>query len=244
MDFIKEAFQRVRADIDSLKFNMENLNLQLNDINESIMELRQTIIALKQERALKKEQEKPLIQESNAPTHPLENQTQVDQTPTHNTLFNPLKDQNLGISTGNEGVPTDKQTHQQTNRHTENTLIFEKIPSPEEKDVIKDAADILDSLDTLKKEIRLKFKRLTEKELLVFSTLYSLDEEYGHADYKNLAIELQLTESSIRDYVGRLISKGIPVDKVKVNNKTIHLRVSESLKKVASLSTILKLIDL
>jgi hypothetical protein len=50
-----------------------------------------------------------------------------------------------------------------------------------------------------------------------------------------------LTESSIRDYIGRLIKKGIPLDKVKINNKTIHISISQNLKKVATLPTILQL---
>ena len=96
-------------------------------------------------------------------------------------------------------------------------------------------------MDSLKKEIRLKFKRLTEQEILVFSTIYQLDEKYGHGDYKILSQKLNLTESSIRDYVGRLIKKGIPVDKIKVKNKYIQLKISKNLKKIASLSAILQL---
>jgi DNA-binding MarR family transcriptional regulator len=108
-------------------------------------------------------------------------------------------------------------------------------------DSIINAAQILNSLDNLKKEIRLKFKRLTEQEFLVFSTIYQLSEEKGNTDYKNLSEKLSLTESSIRDYIGRLIKKGIPVEKTKINNKTIHLSISPNLKKIASLPTILQL---
>jgi predicted transcriptional regulator len=109
------------------------------------------------------------------------------------------------------------------------------------EDSIGNALQILESLDNLKKEIRLKFKRLTEQEILVFSTLYQFSEEKGWTDYKLLSEKLNLTESSIRDYIGRLIKKGIPIEKVKINNKTIHLSVSANLKKIASLSTILQL---
>jgi len=144
----------------------------------------------------------------------------------------------MGISTGNQGVPTDRQTDQQTNRHIENEQKKEENPI---QDPIKDAAKILESLDSLKKEIRLKFKRLTDKEIEVFSILYQLDEEQGFTDYKTIASKLSLTESSIRDYIGRLISKGIPVDKTKINNKNIQLSISQDLKKVASLATILEL---
>lgn len=99
-------------------------------------------------------------------------------------------------------------------------------------------------MDNLKKEVRLKFKRLTDQEFSVFSTIYQLSEENGYTDYKNLSIKLGLTESSIRDYIGRLIKKGIPVEKTKINNKSIRLSISPNLKKIATLPTIFKLREL
>ena len=144
----------------------------------------------------------------------------------------------MGISTGNGGVPTDRQTDRQTDK---NTLNYPKIY---EKLAVDNAVEILDSLDSLKKEIRLKFKRLTDQEWMIFSTLYQLEEQEGFTDYKTLSKRLKLTESSIRDYIGRLIKKGIPVEKNKVNNKTIQLSISKNLKKIASLSTIIQLRDL
>ncbi len=113
-----------------------------------------------------------------------------------------------------------------------------------EQNSIHDALEILNSLDEIKKGIRLKFKRLTEQEIIVFSTMYQLEEELGHSNYKLLSDRLNLTESSIRDYVGRLIKKGIPVEKKKINNKQINLIISPDLKKIASLSTILELREL
>ena len=49
---------------------------------------------------------------------------------------------------------------------------------------------------------------------------------------------MKLSESSIRDYINRLIKKGIPIQKIKQNNKIILLRVSEDLKNVVTLATI------
>ena len=80
--------------------------------------------------------------------------------------------------------------------------------------------------------------------MLVFSAVYQLDEENGHTDYKTVSKKLNLTESSIRDYVGRLIKKGVSVEKKRINNKTIQLKISENLKKIASLPTIMQLRDL
>ena len=80
--------------------------------------------------------------------------------------------------------------------------------------------------------------------MLVFSTIYQLEEEKGYTDYKSISNKLNLTESSIRDYIGKLIKKGIPIDKNKVNNKNIQVSISDNLKKIASLQTILHLRDL
>ena len=103
------------------------------------------------------------------------------------------------------------------------------------------AQELLASLDNLKKEVRLKFKRLTSQEMQVFSLLYSLEENGQIIDYKLLADTLKLSESSIRDYIIKLQKKGIPILKEKLNNKRILLHISPDLKKIASLQTILKL---
>jgi len=79
---------------------------------------------------------------------------------------------------------------------------------------------------------------------LVFSTIYQLEEENGFADYKSISEKINLTESSVRDYVSRIIKKGISVEKKKLNNKNIQLIISNNLKKIASLPTILQLRDL
>ncbi len=214
MDQIKEAFRKVKEDMDSLKEELNSLKMQLRDLRISL--------------------DKPILYENKPainPANPPLNPTYSNLIPTHNPPFNPLKPLISGISSGNEGVPTDKQTNQQTNQH---------IPQSS----MKDALEVLNSLDNIKKEIRLKFKELTEQEFLVFSMIYQLDEEQGHSDYRTLSRKLNLSESSVRDYVGKLIKKEIPVDKIKINNKNIKLTVSKNLKKIVSLNTILQLREL
>ena len=186
--------------------------------------------------------------ESKTSTHKPEIQTLPTSTSTHNLPLEAPKPQNLPISTGNEGASTDRQTDRQTHRQTQKTPeikenVFRK-PFENKEDSFENALEILNSLDDIKKEIRLKFKKLTEQEILIFSTIYQIEEEKGYANYKLLAEKLKLTESSVRDYVGRLINKGIPVEKKKVNNKQIQLFISQNLKKIAPLSTILQLRDL
>ncbi|HTY44115.1 MAG TPA: helix-turn-helix domain-containing protein, partial [Patescibacteria group bacterium] len=195
-------------------------------MKNEIFHLNNAVIELKN--ALSKFSQSPKATDN--PTNIPQNSAYPPNIPTHNPPYNALKPQNISISTGNEGVPTDKQTDQQTNQHIEKGSYNQKgksqmsfqsasqylppsLSSPQEN-TIDNALQIIESLDNLKKELRLKFKRLTEQELLVFSTLYQLSEEQEYTDYKNLSERLKLTESSIRDYIGRLIKKGIPVDKV------------------------------
>ena len=238
MEQVKEAFSKVKQDIDSLKKEVFLLSKDLIETRRSLVE----ICDILRDISKRKEGEGKSFPKEESPTPPSQNQTPQPSIPTHSVLQNPQNPKNLTISTGNQGVPTDRQTDRQTDQQTYkgsyNNIFFPK------EDSINNAVQMIESLDNLKKEIRLKFKRLTEQELLVFSTIYQASEERGYTDYKTLSEKLNLTESSIRDYIGRLIKKGIPVEKVKINNKTIHLFISQNLKKVASLSTILQLRDL
>ena len=230
MEPVKEAFSKVKQDIEFLKEEFASLRKDLIETRESLID----ICELLKESSKKKEKETSTDRQII--------KTNDSKTTTDNVLEEPLNDQNWGISTGNEGVPTDRQTDRQTDQQTHNSSYNQENISKEgSNDSIDNAIQMLESLDNLKKEIRLKFKRLTEKEILVFSTLYQCSDEKGYTGYRELSEKLKLTESSIRDYVGRLIKKGIPVDKIKVNNKMIHLSISPNLKKVATLSTILKL---
>ena len=240
---IKDAFQRAKQDINFLKDNILDLHKELNEIQTSLLLIMKELGELKEIRQTDRQTDTS----THNSTDKLYNTTDKYSNTTDNTLknpittdilpFKPLKQLNMVSSIGNNGVSTDRQTDRQTDQHTQN--------KPEiGKNTLDNAVEILSSLDDLKKEVRLKFKRLTEQEILVFSTIYQFDEEVGYSDYKSLSQRLNLTESSIRDYVGRLIKKGIPIEKNKINNKQIQLNISANLKKIATLNTILQLRDL
>ena len=219
MDSVKEAFQKVKQDISSLKKECLFLRESVTETREKMVELCNILVKINKK-----------VQDLASTQEPPETTTKTHNT-TNTTVFKPLKAQNMPFSTGNEGASTDRQTDRQTDKYAQN--------SPE--NTFENASELLDSLDSIKKEIRLKFKRLTDQEILVFSKLYQLEEEKGFADYKTLSDSLNLTESSIRDYVGRIIKKGVPVEKRRINNKNIQLSIDPNLKKIASLHTILHL---
>jgi len=215
MDPIKEAFSKIKKDILQLKNEIYELKAQVSGIQTT--PTHNTPIA---------------HQQTDIPTH---NQT----IPTHNYPIQLSYTPNINSSIGNEGVPTDKPTNTQTNQQTHNyTQIRHKTD-------FEQANEILSSLDGIKKGIRLKFKRLTPQEMLVFSTLYSLEEQnIEEITYRTLAKQLQLSESSIRDYINKLTKKGVPIEKIRQNNKTILLKISQNLKNIATLATIQDLREL
>ena len=231
MDSIKEAFQKIKQDIEILRLSIEELAKEMIFFQEEMEKIKKATENLYLNN--------PAYAEKNPadryifPTNP----TQIQHI---NNLYRPLKARNTNISTGNEGVPTDRQTNQQTDRQTENPLFLQKSTIR----TMNDSLEVLNSLDNIRKEIRLKFKSLTDQEILIFSAIYQMEDETGFADYKSLSQKLNLTESSIRDYVGKLIKKGIPVDKNKLNNKIVCLNISKNLKNAVSLQTILALREL
>ncbi|MBT4165847.1 hypothetical protein HOE04_02300 [archaeon] len=230
---IKLSFSKVKDDITNLYDEIIHLKLELNEIKITLNSLNNQLISHKNPNLIKN----PYTTDNSTNNH-LNQTLSVNKTDNQTVPqeIEGLKYSNLNSSTGNEGVSTDRQTDNKTDRQTQ------KIPEKSIESNIQEASDILDSLDRLKKEIRLKFKRVTTQEMAVFSTIYQLEEqEPSKTTYKQIAINLHLSESSIRDYVQRMINKGIPIKKQKINNRRIILSVSKELKKIATLSTIIQL---
>ena len=243
---IKQAFSKVKED-------MQLLGNEIYHIKSEIYEIKQLLESVHDQLNTQKLHELAQTPDSTLrhinTTHPA--------TSTHNTThpqeIGGLKPSNLGSSIGNEGVSTDRQTDTSTDRQTQKTpeipskylQINQNNPQINIEENIQEASEILDSLDKIKKQIRLKFKRITPQEMAVFSTIYQLEEQDPNLPtYKQISLKLGLSESSIRDYIQRIVNKGIPIKKTKIDNKKIILQISPELKKVATLSTIIKLRDL
>ena len=242
MDPVREAFSMIKQDILDLHEEIYNLKQQINELKLQQTPQKTPTIPLPSPTIPQKTQTIP----TQTPTQPPFQTDTPTQTPTMNYPSEPLKQPNLPVSIGNGGVPTDKQTNRQTNQQTDNYT--ENTQKPQEFDKINEfqrAQQVLDSLDNIKKALRLKFKRLTPQEMLVFSTLYTLeDQNIDEITYKLLANNLDLSESSIRDYTNKLINKGIPLLKIRQNNKKITLKISQDLKNIATLATINHLRDI
>ena len=222
MDQVREAFQKVKDDISILKESLTKILKEINEIKRTINPAdRQT-------------------DNINLQTDRKEYETDDEILVSKNTLKG-LKTTNLTFSTGNKGVPADRQTDQQTDRHLKNTAknSFQDPISRLEK-----VTEILNSLDSLKKDLRTQFKKLTSQEMLVFSTIYQLEEEGFVVDYPLIALKTTLSESSIRDYIQKILKKEIPLTKEKEKNKRVILKIPSEFKKIASLQTITSLREL
>ncbi|MAG39896.1 hypothetical protein CMI41_02935 [Candidatus Pacearchaeota archaeon] len=217
MDLIKEAFSRIKKDIYSIQVELATLRQEVQNIAKNQVPTTHQIVHRSE------------TQQTNRQPHPTD-------TPTQNIAAEPLKIQNIPFSIGNGGVPTDKQTDKQTDKLGKNRLFHKQ-------NTFDEAEEVRHSLDSLKEEIRRKFHSLTPQEMLVFTTIYSFQDQNRQITYKSIAQHLTLSESSIRDYTNRLILKEVPIIKEKVNNKQILLSISPSLRKNISLSTIIALRD-
>jgi len=86
------------------------------------------------------------------------------------------------------------------------------------------------ALHASREKLREAFIALSRQELLTFLTIYQLEEDAGHVTYADVARHLNLSEGCIRTYISSLAKKGIPLIKVKHNNKQVFLSVPKEFK--------------
>ncbi|MCX6741750.1 MAG: HTH domain-containing protein [Candidatus Pacearchaeota archaeon] len=233
---IRESFQKIKWEINFLAGEVLALKVSLDQIKDMINKLGNA-------------DKSNNSQSSTSPAH----LQHISDFPAHNLYYNRDLSDNSQFSIGNRGVPADRQ--QTDNRRSSGEFVQEEplktvqvySPGPaenfakKEEDKTKKTEEISTFLNTLKQDLRSKFKNLTKQEFIIFSLIYTINEEKGKVTYKDLAEKSSLTESSIRDYIARLEHKGIPIIKERVNNKLVLLRIPSELKDLATLESLSKL---
>ena len=87
------------------------------------------------------------------------------------------------------------------------------------------------NIQSLKHQLGEKIESLTHKELMVFLTIYQLDEELGRkVNYDDLSTRINLSKGCIRGYISNIIKKGLPLIKSKLNNKLVTLSIHSDFK--------------
>lgn len=245
MDPIKEAFLKIKEEISFLKKEINQIKDQqliTSELFEKIKKINEKLEMIHDNSiSINTPTDNPTLSLNNS-VIPTDNPT-VDNVVEKKMMFKALNHQNMMFSIGNDGVPTNKPTNQQTNQQINSDSNVElKLHKNDLFNTFERANYIISTLDDVKKEIRRTFKNLTNQEMQIFSTLYRLDEQrVEDITYKKMANILKLSESSIRDYINKLINKGILIEKRRINNKRIVLNISTKLKELTNLSTILKL---
>lgn len=225
---VKEAFQKAKEDIVDLKN-------QIISLSEEIKELKRTLQQTdRQTDTQAVRQTLNSITQTHSPTIQTDEIAHISKE-----SLEGLKTKNFNVSIGNDGVQTDRQTDTQTDRHMQKFALTKETKDPLTR--IAKVAEVVNSLDALKKDLRKQFKQLTPQEMLVFSTIYQLTNEKFDVDYALLSKKTNLSESSIRDYIQKLIKKGVPLEKTKENNKRINLTIPPEFKRIASLETLISL---
>jgi len=212
--------------------NEEIIRNSFAKMKEHMLYLQQEITILKQEIRQIKHILSRIQGFDKSSTHP---QHSI-KTSTGNLENYSLKHPNSTFSIGNDGVSTDSQ---QT-FDTQKIQLRRTYQAPKES-IPEISQSINNYITSLKKELQDKFKRLTKQEFLIFSVLYTLNEEIKNVTYRAIAQRTRLTESSVRDYISRLEHKGIPIVKEKVNNRYIVLRIPRELKDLTTHDNLAKL---
>ncbi|MEM2956151.1 MAG: HTH domain-containing protein [Candidatus Pacearchaeota archaeon] len=171
------------------------------------------------------------------------------------------------ISIGNKGVPTDRQTDRPTT-NIFSTIIDDKfslqnkiptyIPTQNPTDIQQidkeiqqtntyfntskqQTESITELVNNLKNDLKMRFRSLTKQEFYIFQILFTVDKSQKSITYKTLSEKTGLSESSIRDYVQKIIKKGIPIVKERLNNKVTILKIPDEIRNLATLDILLRI---
>ena len=112
---------------------------------------------------------------------------------------------------------------------------------PSENDQTDSLLGLTEVMNSLKSDLKKRFKGLTKQEFYIFSVLYTLEKGQESVTYGDLASKTCLTSSSIRDYIQRIIRKGIPLLKEKLNNKVTILKIPQELRNLATLDNLMRI---
>ncbi|MDP3919131.1 MAG: hypothetical protein Q8Q35_04500 [Nanoarchaeota archaeon] len=97
------------------------------------------------------------------------------------------------------------------------------------------------NMTKFREELPLILANVSRQEFLTFLTIYQQEESTGKSTYGSIANELNLSSGCVRSYVSALIKKGLPIVKVKYNNKIIILSIPNEIRGLNMKNQIVKL---
>ena len=152
----------------------------INSLKNEIKELKEIILRKEEENSLLRKKELDKMAEN---------------------LYRGLLDKNIEeVSSGNEGVATNKQT----NKHATLTQQITDI------EVLKE-----------------KYRAITKQKLRVYLAIYNIEDEKKPATYRTLSKYLKLSEEAVRVYIFKMLAMDVPLEKHRVNNKLIVFKIPQ-----------------
>ncbi len=129
-------------------------------------------------------------------------------------------------SIGNDGVINNHQQSSTTNNNAQQstTINDENL-----------------SLKELSRSLTFAFQSLTDREFSVFVAIFELEKQLPEVTYTDLANKLAISEPTIRNTVNRLISKKVPLQKIRFFNKKVSLSVSKDFHDANMLTKLIKI---
>ncbi|MBT3691223.1 hypothetical protein HOG16_03210 [Candidatus Woesearchaeota archaeon] len=156
-------------------------------------------------------------------------QHKIPKTKEFNVL-EPPKPKTQESSIGNEGVPL---------RHCDDKLPTDRQTTDRQQ---TDKIENLNDIQQLKQSLNSRFLSLTEAQFKVFMVIYRLEEELNNpVTYAEVAKELMISQSSIRDYVSDLLLRKIPLTKQKSPNRKVYLSIKKEFRNLKMLENLLAL---
>ena len=220
-DAIKESFRRVKE-------HMALLEKELRADREFIIVLNSTIeqlnsrVRILEDKLDNKEQiiEKEFIDKVNKP--------KIEDLENNNLII----EEKEAISNSGMVSPSERKGYLATRqRHLDTLSTPFRHPGTHNID-----------FEELKAGLNKAFLSLTNREFKVFSAIYTLEEQNkGPVTYQELAQFLDLSSSSIRDYISELIRKGTPIMKEKNRNGMAYISVSKEFRSLNLMSKLLGL---
>ena len=134
-------------------------------------------------------------------------------------------------STGNQGVYAGIHSFNRQSTDTGQTFNIQTSPQNRIRPANFDENPSLTwSLSNIK-EIDNLFLTLTKQEFIVFLSIYQVeDDQKRGVSYLELSQKMSLSEGCIRTYVSQMLKKGIPLQKIRVNNKLTLLIIHKDFK--------------
>ena len=190
-------------------------DLTVEKIKKAFFKVKEEINRLEKEKKADKEILNKIIETLGDMSLKIDKLSKIKENKDENTLKK--------SSIGNEGV---RRHHADTTSTTPRQLV-DNSQTP--------------TITDLKKEITLKFRRLSEQQFKVFTTIYTLEEEKRQSvTYQDLAKALELSQSCIRDHVSELILRGIPLIKQKATQNKAFLSIPEEFRSLSLFERLIK----